>query len=213
MYIDQFLSKHPEIKLTPHLLEICREGERRMSLSPDPIHDHHHVGRILGYLQNFIKNHAYQTDYSVLLPAICWHDVWKAQRQTLNPIKLIYYQIYEGIGSLRIFRQHNKHHLPAEVLAKIGYVIRKHSQVQFFSLKTLEAKILRDLDDLDILSAKRLKPLLKKRRSVSPFTRKIGKLFLYLQTRHYSILAAQFPWTRKKLISQTKKASKLLKWL
>lgn len=183
-----------------------------MSQSPDPIHDHHHIGRILKQLGWFLKSHAKKPNFEILLPAICWHDVWKGRRQSLNPIKLFYYQLYEGIGSWRIFQKHQKD-LPANLAAQIGYAIRKHSQFQFFSLKTFEAKILRDLDDLDIVSAKRLRPLLKKRNFVSTIVKKIGKAFLYFQTHKNSHRKSEFNWTRKRLEKQNKIARKFLKWL
>lgn len=213
MYIEKFLQNHPQIKLSKKIIAICKTGEKLMAQSPDPIHDHHHIGRLLKHLEIFLKQHQEKIDYSILLPAICWHDVWKGRRQSLNPIKLFYYQIYEGIGSLKIFYHHNQHHLPSATLKKIGYAIRKHSQFQFFPLKTIEAKILRDIDDLDILSAKRLKPLLAKRRYVSALTKKLGKAFLFLQTRPSAYKNSQFIWTKKRLQKQTKIVQKLLNWL
>lgn len=216
MYIDQFLQTQPKIRLPQKIVDICRTGEKLMAQSPDPLHDHHHLGRLLKHLQSFLKKHPHyqpKIDFAVLLPALCWHDVWKAQRQTLNPLKLIYYQIYEGWGSWKIFHYQHRQHLPAITLAQITYAIRKHSQFQFFSLKTLEAKILRDLDDLDILSAKRLKPLLGQRHQVHPLSKKIGQLFLFLQTRNSAFADAQFPWTKKRLARQSQIVRKLLNWL
>lgn len=213
MYIDNFLKNHPQIKLPSKIIQICRTGEELMAQSPDPIHDHHHVGRLLKHLEKFLKKHQENVDFSVLLPAICWHDVWKGRRQSLNPFKLFYYQIYEGLGSLWIFYKKNRRHLPPATLKKIGYAIRKHSQFQFFSLKTVEAKILRDIDDLDILSAKRLRPLLKKRKLVHPLIKKIGKAFLFFQTKPSAYQSSQYLWTKNRLRKQTKIAKKLLQWL
>lgn len=111
------------------------------------------------------------------------------------------------------FYHHNQHYLPSTTLKKIGYAIRKHSQFQFFPLKTIEAKILRDIDDLDIISAKRLKPLLAKRRYVSTLTKKLGKAFLFFQTRPFAYKNSQFIWTKNRLQKQTKIVQKLLRWL
>ncbi len=213
MYIDNFLKNHPQIKLPKVIVQTCRRGEELMSQSPDPIHDHHHIGRLLKHLEKFLKKHPDEINFSVLLPAICWHDVWKGRRQSLNPFKLFYYQIYEGLGSLWIFYEKNSQHLSKELLGNIGYAIRKHSQFQFFPLKTTEAKILRDIDDLDILSAKRLRPLLNKRNLVHPLTKKMGKLFLYFQTRASSYQASQYRWTKRILQKQTRIVKKLLRWL
>lgn len=212
MYIDQFLTDHPKIKLPQQMIELCREGERRMSLSRDPVHDHHHLGRLFRYLKTFQRHHSLPINFQVLLPAICWHDVWKGQRQTLNPLKLTYYQIYEGLGSLKIFYQQNRH-LEPNLRQQIGYAIRKHSQFQLFPLTTLESKILKDLDDLDVLSAQRLKPLLQKRHQVHPFTKAFGKAFLHFQLSPAIAKAAQFSWTKKRLNKQAALLKKLLKWL
>lgn len=185
-----------------------------MSLSRDPIHDHHHLGRLLKYLTTFLKHHQRRIDFQVLLPAICWHDVWKGQRHTLNPLKLIYYQIYEGLGSQRIFQAANYRLFnDRRLLKQIGYAIRKHSQVQLFPLTKLEAKILKDLDDLDVLSAPRLKPLLAQRHQVHPFTRALGKAFLQFQLNPAVQSAAQFPWTKHRLNKQATVLRKLLSWL
>lgn len=210
MFIQDFLQKNKAVKISPATLEICLEGERLMMVSPDPLHNHHHLNRLFKNLSTFLRNHPHlKPNFDVLLTALCWHDVWKARRRSLNPLILLYYQIYEGYGSIEIFGEHNKELAPA-LKKQINYAIRKHAQFQFLPLKTLEAKILRDIDDLDVLNAKRLRPLLRIRNQVSPLVRIIGRAYLKFASSDHSAKATQFPWTREKIRQQNQIVRRIL---
>jgi len=212
MYIDQFLDRHPKIKLSQTSLMLCKIGERKMINSIDPLHDKHHIGRLLKNLSAFLKyypNHK-KINFEVLLLSICWHDTWKAKRQTMNPFKLVYYQVYEGIGSMIIFSKNTINLLPQSIIEKVNYTIRKHSQFQFFSLTTLESKILKDIDDLDILNAKRLRPLLRKRKEISIFTKTFGKYYISHKSSEKSLNDMEFSWSKKKAERINKIINKIL---
>jgi hypothetical protein len=200
MYIDQFLSNHPQIKISKTVLMLCKVGETKMRNSIDPLHDEHHIGRLLNNLKFFLKKHKnhQKINFEILLLSICWHDVWKAKRQTLNPIKLIYYQLYEGIGSLLIFSKNSVGLLPNDIIAEVNYAIRKHSQFQLFSLTSIESKILKDIDDLDVLNPKRMRYLLSKANSVNKFTKQFGKSWLKILANKKTTNRLEFEWSRKK---------------
>lgn len=87
-----------------------------------------------------------------------WHDVWKSQRLAKNSLVLLHHQWMDGLGSVQLFKEAAKvAKLSSELTAQVSYAIRKHAQFQFTPVKTLEAQVLRDLDNLDLFSPERLK--------------------------------------------------------
>lgn len=194
MYIDQFLKNHPKIKLSKKVLNLCKIGEMKMRNSINQLHNEHHIDRLLNNLKLFLKNHNnhHKINFEILLLSVCWHDVWKANKQTLNPFKLLYHQLYEDIGSMIIFSKQTIDLLPKDIITEVNYSIRKHSQFQLFALTSIEAKILKDIDDLDILHTSRLRPLLKKRNKVNYFTKKFGKYYFSYYTSNSLIKKLEF---------------------
>lgn len=212
MYIEQFLNKHPKIKISNEALFLCKIGEQKMEKSVDPLHDNHHVGRLLKNLHHLLKNYSNhkKINFEILLLSICWHDVWKTQRMTLNPIKLIYYQLYEGIGSLIIFMQHATGMIDNHTIAEVNYSIRKHAQFQFFPLTSIESIILKDIDDLDILNPKRMKYLISKANTVNKPTKWFGLYWLRRLASEKSVKNLQLTWTKRKQTKINKIAKKII---
>ncbi|MDH5532989.1 MAG: hypothetical protein OEX81_01005 [Candidatus Pacebacteria bacterium] len=213
MYIDKFLKNHPKIKISKKTLMLCRVGEQKMADSIDQLHDNHHIGRLLSNLESFLKdnrNHK-KINFEILLLSIIWHDTWKAKKQSLNPFKLLFHQIYEGFGSVIIFSKHSVGLLPKSIIVEVNYAIRKHAQFQFFPLNSIEAKILKDLDDLDLFHVRRLRPLIKKRNQVNYFTKIFGKYYINKLSSKKSLNNLQFSWTKKKTNKINKIVKKLLK--
>lgn len=200
MYIDQFLNNHPTIKISAEVLLLCRLGEQKMQNSIDPLHDYHHIGRLLRNLTYLLKNYPNhkKINFEILLLSICWHDVWKANKKSFNLIKLFYYQIYEGIGSLVIFMQHATGMIDNFTIAEVNYAIRKHAQFQFFPLSSIEAKILKDIDDLDVLNPKRMRYLLSKIDDVNLPSKWLGKLWLKRIASEKTVHGLQLTWTKHK---------------
>ena len=104
---------------------------------------------MLGYrCEVFVKQ---KIDFQVLLLSICWHDVWISKRIPKNLIHLTFHQIVEGLGSALIFKKYAlKAKLNKKLLRSVYYAIRKHSSFQVIPPFTLEAKILIDLDKLEL---------------------------------------------------------------
>lgn len=200
MYIDNFLHNHPHIKISKNALMLCRVGEQKMALSVDPLHDDNHIGRLLNNLKYFLKSHQnyHKINFEILLLAICWHDVWKAERHTLNLLKLVYYQAYEGIGSLLIFSKHALGLIPNDIIAEVNYAIRKHAQFQLFPLSSLESKILKDIDDLDMLNAQRMSYLLSKLNDIDVFTKAFGLWWLKILGSERAVNNLEFNWSKRK---------------
>jgi hypothetical protein len=183
-----------------------------MKVSLDPLHDDAHIGRLLKNLSLFLKaypNH-HLINFETLLLAICWHDAWKAQRVTLNPLKLIYYQLYEGIGSMILFSKGSVGILSSDQIADVNYAIRKHAQFQLVPLSTFEAKILKDIDDLDVLNVQRMRYVLQKIHTVGHFTKLFGKMWFWYATRKNASAMAEFTWTQRRLDKTNQIIRKLL---
>lgn len=155
----------------------------------------------------------------MLLLSICWHDVWKSRRFPTNPALLLLDQILEGLGSARMFTWQAK-----EVLLETGLVcpvshsIRKHSRFQILPIKTPEAKILKDLDNLEEWSLERLK-LLKKKFLVSgqinPRLLRLAKFWFDHFMAKTTDSGFHFQWSKNKFAGRKqlylKEVNKLLK--
>lgn len=157
MQLDQFLEKR-NIILSPAVEKVCREGIERMRSSKDPHHSDRHVYGLLDELDSFLDNEKIAIDFSVMIPAVCWHDVWKSTRQQSTNIPLlIFEQLYDGFGSAKEFKRYAQENALTKKHEKaIIYCILKHSQISYwlklqylFAPKTLEARVMRDIDELD----------------------------------------------------------------
>ncbi len=152
MNLRDFRTKY-QIRLDLQTLRICYDGIALMSKSLDPHHDKTHIQKILGdldYLLTMVPNLAGRIKFDILLPAICWHDAWISQQKSRGIIHLIYQQIVEGRQSSNIFYYHAASSLPYPQVQKICYCIRKHSSLQLLPPLSIEAKILIDLDKLEL---------------------------------------------------------------
>lgn len=131
-----------------------------MEVSKDPYHDRTHAERMLHDFSFLLKTEeavAQALNPEVVILSICWHDTWKAGRVGQSSLDLLIHQFWDGLGSLRIFERAAKAaDLDPELRKQVSYAIRKHAHFQFLPIRTLEAKVLRDLDDLDLWSEERL---------------------------------------------------------
>lgn len=131
----------------------------RMSASKDPYHDWTHTQRMLQDFEFLLKeepNLKKTISPEVVILSICWHDTWKAGRIGKNSLQLLYHQLMDGLGSALLFRNVSQgSELNEDVRNQVFYAIRKHAQFQLLPTKTKEAHILRDLDDLELLSHER----------------------------------------------------------
>ncbi|MFC1706734.1 hypothetical protein ACFL59_07930 [Planctomycetota bacterium] len=171
MTLEEFLEKYG-IGLSDELRRVCLDGISLMRNTRDPMHSETHIHEILSYLDDFLQNERSidptVLDYSVLLPAICWHDAWKSGRSpTTNVVVLKFEQIWDGLGSRRCFRRYaRKTSLERELVKKIATTIYLHAPLLQFlwkgqrskkaHLHNPEARILRDLDRLEFWSLARI---------------------------------------------------------
>lgn len=171
MEIEELIKQH-NIELKKPALELYFAGLERMKKSIDPLHGQEHVHDVLANLDEFLRNEKKvknnRINFSVLLPAIAWHDTWKANRpQTKNLVKYRYEQIWDGIGSARVLTEYARDKkIDKELMDQIIKSVYYHTQVpdrlrrksdDFYDKELdLETKILRDMDGLDMWSLKRL---------------------------------------------------------
>jgi hypothetical protein len=166
-FIDQFVRCH-HLALTPEEWRLCRQAASIMASSVDPFHDCSHISRMLDSLNEFMgtdefRKIAGRVDLKTLLLAILWHDCWRAAKDVKRPLSLFWLTLYEGIGAGRYFANAARDAgIEKALRLKVSYAIRKHSRFQVLPIVTLEAKILRMVDALDMFNPDRAN-LLKKR--------------------------------------------------
>jgi hypothetical protein len=166
-FMDQFVKCH-DLALTPAEWWLCRKAASIMASSVDQFHDCSHISRMLGSLNEFMRTDEFrqiacQVDLKTLLLAILWHDCWRAAKDVKRPLSLFWLTLYEGIGASRYFAKAAREARIEETLRRnVSYAIRKHSRFQMLPIVTLEAKILRMVDALDMFHPDRAN-LLQKR--------------------------------------------------
>src|ERR1043165_8394080 len=167
-----------------------------MTNTKDPSHDMDHVNHLLQDANRFFisTGHQIDIDQEVLLLAIYWHDVWKSQIKP-SARNYLFQQLYEGLGSMFMFKNYAKTvGLSPRMIRDVSYAIRKHSAIQGFPAKTLEAQLLWDVDILDIWNSKRTQRSFKSLRwtNISLF----DSYILYLKKASFHL---NFEWTRNEV--------------
>src|SRR5688572_20647553 len=111
MTLDSFLYKH-NILLEQEELELCQRGIGLMQQSIDQCHTEEHIHALFEGLDSFLEQSYDLKDkvrYNVMLLAICWHDVWKANRNLSNNfLMMLYENTYDGFKSARIYKKVSK---------------------------------------------------------------------------------------------------------
>lgn len=167
MLPEEFLKLHP-IALSESEVRLCDEAVRMMKVAVDVHHDSTHICRLLNYLDDFMtapdfKTIESQVDLKVLYISLVCHDMWRSQKDAHTSLQLLWYTIWEYIGSQKMFTElAKKYNLDAIVMRKVRYSIKKHVQFIFFPPKTIESRILKAIDELDQLSEERIALLEKK---------------------------------------------------
>ncbi len=205
MLPQKFLEKH-QIELTREELALCRMATAIMAHSIDPFHDSSHVHRMLGYLDEFIQTDefrriAHTINLKVLFIAILWHDCWRADKDAKHCISLLWQTLYEGMGASRYFSKVAKRaHLDKNLRAAVKYAIKRHSRFQLFPIRTVEAKILRLVDTLDMFNPDRTYLLKRKyflEQPINPSIYRAGKIGLRLFGKKNPKAIHDFEWAQK----------------
>lgn len=193
--------------LKEEVFRFCQDGIDLMKESIDPIHDDGHVLRLLEILDRFlIQNQEIQEnqiDFEVLLVAICWHDAWRSRKFPGYWLPALWQFFWEGMGSRRLFvREAKEIGLEKGIINPVRYAIRKHSRFQFLSTKTLEAKILRDMDSLEFWSKERIIGAAREAERRGLISKaSLGSVKLYLKAINWINRSKfYFEWSRQEII-------------
>jgi hypothetical protein len=158
MKLQEFLRKN-KITLDQKMVKICETGLSKMRHAKDRSHGISHIFHILNnldYLINSNPTFRAKINFDILLPAICWHDVWISNQNPKNIVKIIYFQMVEGLKSAHLFDEEaTKLKLDEYLKRMIKYVIRKHSSFQLLPAFVIEAQVLFDLDKIEMWNYKR----------------------------------------------------------
>jgi hypothetical protein len=159
--ILQELITDNEIELDEKVRLFCEEGFACMQESTDPVHGIGHIQRIIKTVIKFAEdNPSLRIDFSVLLPAIAWHDVWRASNFKPNLVRAVHAQFFEGQNADKLVRTKMKEKgFDQAFIEKVTYCVRVHPGVYKGERKTLESKILNDLDELDSWAPERLQEI------------------------------------------------------
>ncbi len=161
MDFEEFYKKYVRKKSEDfeNLYKFSLEGYEIMEKSRDFIHDKVHIDNLFMLLDEFLENQnevKNRLDLKILVLAICWHDTWKATIDPKSIFAMVYAQATEGVRSYLVFhKKAKKYNLNTKLIKDTGYVIRKHSSFQIFPTKSIEAKVLQDIDKLESISLDR----------------------------------------------------------
>ena len=205
MLPQEFLEQH-HIELTKEESILCQQAAEIMAQSIDPHHDSSHAYRMLDYLDDFIRTDefrriAHTVNLKVVFIAVLWHDCWRTNKDAMHSVSLFWVTLYEGIGASRCFsKAARKAGIDRTLRRTITYVIKKHARFQLFPIKTVEAKILRMVDTLDMFNPDRTYLLKKKfffEQPIKPSTYRAGLLVLRLFCKKDPKAIHEFEWAQK----------------
>jgi len=199
-WLKDFVLKN-KIEMVQKNLALSLEGIKRMSLGQDVLHDERHVWRMLKDAILLGQEEKLKINWAVLLPAICWHDVWTVKKMPSGLWQFLKEYSWDGIGSAKIFNQEAKKIGLEETTKKaVAYAIRQHPAWHLGGHKTLEAKILWDVDNLETWSWERMGPIDEKLKENNKENRKeIKKLEWYFRwfMRRKNSSRLYFNWSKK----------------
>lgn len=159
MEITKYIQSN-KIKISKSTILLCKHALEIMRKSKDPLHDHNHVLRMTLFLSRILEKKEElknKIDLEIMMLSIFWHDTWKAKKYSTNPLKLLINDFYEGLGSAFLFKKEAlKAKIDQEVISRVEYCIRKHSNYQLLPTLTHEAKMLKDLDEIELWNQKRI---------------------------------------------------------
>lgn len=198
MEIEDFVSKN-KLKVSKKTVNLYKTAQKIMNESEDLMHAEAHVQRILKDLDRLLNSpigvSKVKVDFEVLLPAIAWHDTWKAKNAITGIPSFAYAVVYEGIGSKNIFSTEAfRRNISDKQTQKISYAIRKHSSIQFTKRNTIEAQILWDLDTLEEISKERVE---QSKKTYFVFKKRINLRMLKIYMRYKKQTNFYYKWTQK----------------
>lgn len=181
-----------------------------MKKGSDPTHDVRHVKRLTKMAKDLVKAEKLEArvNMEMLMLAIVWHDSWTAKNVPKNFFQMLWQYIYEGWGSARIFiREAKREGLEERKIKKIAYAIRKHPSSCWRGPKSLEGKILRDVDNIDQWKWKRIAGLVKEmaKDGIDKEEKKrmrLAKIYFEKVMKKRLVKDIFFEWSKKKFVRE-----------
>ena len=143
--------------------KLVNEAIKIMAKSGDLLHDEDHVKRMLEDWNKLSEKIKEDVNCDAVVVAICWHDTWLASHDYKGFWGVIWKYIREGRGSAKMFRKAaNEVGLDDNLTELVADAIKNHPSLPGNKQKTIEAKILWDVDNLETWSYPRLAKIIKK---------------------------------------------------
>jgi hypothetical protein len=205
-------AKDNGVVLGENVIDACNFAAEEMDKSRDPLHNFEHVEAMMNDLQQFMNEDKTmkwnKVDMEAVILAIYWHDVWKSKKFSKSIKTMLAHNMYEGIGSMRIFGRYAKKFKIGKLTSKrVSYAIRKHSLLQFLPKRSVESKILFDLDNLQQWSVKRIVDMIKafgNLRNLNPIFFKMADLYFRRRMLKINENKYYFKWSQGQLTARRK---------
>lgn len=209
MVLEDFLRKHP-IDLTNNERQVCDEAIEIMKRAIDVHHDHTHIFRMLDFVDEFMESEEFKkiasrVDLKILFIAIVCHDLWRSKKDAHTGLQLLWYMFLEHWGGPKAFRQLSRGRIDQRLERAMAYAIGKHSHFIIIPPRTLEARMLKAIDEVDYYSDERIALLEKKfllDRPITSYYLKQAKLAVRLYIKADTAPTHYFSWIKARILSR-----------
>jgi len=189
-----------------------------MAKSNDILHDEGHIKRMLEDWNKLSAEIKEDVNCDAVVVAICWHDTWLASHDYKGFWGVIWKYIREGKGSAKMFRKAaNEVGLDESLIDLVADAIKNHSSIPGNKQKTIEAKILWDVDNLETWSYPRLSKMIGKIGSTIDKSEakqiRVAKTYWDLIMKKRVASRLYFDWCKKEFTKRKKDFVKKIKIL
>jgi hypothetical protein len=177
--------------------KLIDEATLIMSKSKDILHDKGHVKRMINDWNVLLGKIDEEVNCEVVVLAICWHDTWLATVNLPGVLGTMIEYVYEGIGSMLMFNRAAKRvDLDQKTRRAVAYTIKNHPGLPTSRHKTIEAKILWDIDNLETWSWERLVGMYEENKSNKKMIA-MAKTYFEVVMKKRTSDRLYFEWSRK----------------
>ena len=184
--------------MNPTIQKLIDKAVEMMAKSKDPVHDDGHISRLLDSWNKLSVTIKKPINCETVILALCWHDIWRCQTKLPGALGLIFGYLIEGKKSARIFGKYaKKYGLDKRTIKKTKRIIKNHPDLPWIDRKTIEDRIMWDLDNLDEWSFERLEAWTKQMGTLSWLKIKLITFYFNLKMIGKSRDDFYFDWSRQ----------------